>query len=64
MMGYSNTNMRANIGAQPNVQHRDNCKLICVVCNTKLNPQTFEHQCRGRKPDEKIKLKPSVNPAN
>lgn len=56
--------MRANIGAHPNTGYGESCNLICVVCNTKLNPKTFEHVCRGRKPDEKLKLKPSVNPAN
>lgn len=54
--------MRTNIGAKQ--REGENGKLICVLCNTKLNTQTFEHACRGRKPEEQIKLKPSVNPAN
>lgn len=54
--------MRMSIGAH--IKSYENCKLVCVLCNTSFNLYTFEHNCRGRTPDEDIKVKPSVNPTN
>lgn len=55
--------MRMNIRSHENTTYQEKFKLVCVVCNTKLNPQTLEHKCEGRKGDDEIKLCASVNPA-